>query len=123
MDLHRPLYSHLKQLARRRRMTTYGEIAPIAGVDLANRGHRTRLCHMLAAISTAEAQQGRPMLSALVVGKGRQTPGAGFFKLARKLGRHSGSDDSAFYSRELQRVFEAHDFHTKAKKVTRRPQS
>jgi len=46
----------------------------------------------------------RPMLSAVVVGK--SLPGAGFFKLARALGRLSvDGDEKAFWQAELSDVY------------------
>lgn len=60
--------------------------------------------HMLGEISTEEDSQGRGMLSVVVVQKdGDMQPGAGFFELAKKLGRDT-SDTLKCWAEELQRV-------------------
>jgi len=70
---------------------------------------------MLGEISTAEDAAGRGMLTVIVVhGKGDTLPGAGFFKLARKLGRDV-SDERAFWEEEMKRVYGS--WSTTAKKA------
>src|SRR5271157_623716 len=60
---------------------------------------------MLGEISTEEDAAGRGMMTVIVVnGQGEKLPGAGFFKLARRLGRHV-SDERAFWMEELGRVY------------------
>ena len=60
---------------------------------------------MLGEISTEEDAAGRGMMTVIVVhGQGETLPGAGFFKLARRLGRHV-SDERAFWMEELGRVY------------------
>jgi hypothetical protein len=62
---------------------------------------------MLGEISTEENADGRGMLTAIVVhGQGDTLPGAGFFKLAKRLGRDF-SDKRAFWIEELKRVYRA----------------
>jgi hypothetical protein len=59
----------------------------------------------LGEISTAEHNQGRGMLSVVVVYKhGEQMPGPGFFELARGLG-HRVRDETEFWIEELQKVY------------------
>ncbi len=61
--------------------------------------------NMLGEISTKEDAAGRGMLTVLVVhGQGDTLPGAGFFKLARRLGRDV-SDERDFWLEELERVY------------------
>ncbi len=63
------------------------------------------LWNMLGEISTKEDAAGRGMLTVLVVhGQGDTLPGAGFFKLAKRLGRDV-SDEKAFWMEELERVY------------------
>ena len=64
---------------------------------------------VLGEVSEDENQAGRPMLSAIAVNEAG-TPGEGFFKLARRLGRlaESGSvGDSDFLAAEQKRVYDA----------------
>lgn len=103
--LHTPVYEELKRLARRQQMTNYSAIAPRAGLDMENPGHRDEMRELLGKISTYEHQQGRPMLTAIVVHKQDNIPGHGFFELARHLGLLSaGQDEVAFFCREVARV-------------------
>lgn len=103
--LHKPIYDELKRLARRQQMTNYSAIAPLAGLDMENPDHRDVMRELLGKISTYEHQQGRPMLTAIVVHKQDNIPGHGFFELARHLGLLSaGEDQLAFFCREVARV-------------------
>jgi hypothetical protein len=62
---------------------------------------------VLREISTEENADGRGMLTAIVVhGQGDTLPGAGFFKLAKRLGRDI-SDKRAFWIEELKDVYGA----------------
>jgi hypothetical protein len=101
------IYAELQRVARAGRTTTYRDLAALAGLDLNRPADRDALAGTLRAISTAEHQQGRPLLSAVVVLGGRRLPGAGFFALARELRRHAGDDDAAFHRQELAQVYAA----------------
>jgi hypothetical protein len=83
--LHRTIYEELKRLAKREEMTHYSAIAVLAGLDMDNPAHRDEMRQLLGKISTYEHQQGRPMLTAIVVHKQDNIPGDGFFELARHL--------------------------------------
>jgi hypothetical protein len=102
------LREHLIAVARRRETTTYAEVARAAGLDVDDPADRERLAALLREISTAEHAAGRPMLTAVVVHRGRGRPGRGFFDLARLLGRHT-SDDEAFFVAELGKVYAEHE--------------
>jgi hypothetical protein len=103
--LHKSIYEELKRVAKRRQTTNYSTIAPLAGLDMENPGHRDEMRELLGKISTYEHQQGRPMLTAIVVHKQDNVPGHGFFELARHLGLLSaGQDELAFFCREVARV-------------------
>ena len=85
----------------------YGEIAPLANLDMDNPGHRDEIGKILGIISTYEFQQGRPMLSAIVIHRDDNIPGGGFFELARELGRLGpGEDRLAFRCGEVVRIHE-----------------
>jgi hypothetical protein len=54
---------------------------------MAKRGQRARLARLLTETSREEHMAGRPLLSAVVIGKTNiGVPGAGFVKLAHELG-------------------------------------
>lgn len=64
---------------------------------------------ILGEISEDEMEQGRPLLSAVAVGVSGQ-PGAGFFALARQLGRLDAAGKAAelaFWEGEVTAVYEA----------------
>jgi hypothetical protein len=78
-------------------------VAQIKAIDLPR--NSPAFWDMLGEISTAEDAAGRGMLTVIVVhAMGDTLPGAGFFKLARKLGRDV-SDKKAFCKEELGRVY------------------
>ena len=105
--LHQAIYEKLLSVAKTKDITTYGQIAPLAGLDMESPADRDEIGRLLGEISTFEHQHNRPMLSAVVVHKDDKTPGHGFFELARSLGLYVGGDDDAFFVRELRR---AHDY-------------
>ncbi len=89
--------------AGRRGLIAYSELAAaIRTIDLEPQS--THLAHMLGEISSAEDAAGRGMLTVVVVHKsGDGMPGAGFFELARSLGRDT-RDKVAFWAGELKKV-------------------
>src|SRR5437773_1992567 len=95
------LRDFLIAVARQRATTTYAEAARLAGLDVDDAEDRGRLAASLRAVSTAEHAAGRPLLTAVVVHRGRGRPGRGFFDLARTLGLYSGEEDEAFWAAEL----------------------
>jgi hypothetical protein len=77
-------------------------VAQVKAIDLPR--NSPALWNMLGEISTAEDAAGRGMLTVIVVhGQGDTLPGAGFFRLARRLGKDV-SDERAFWTEELERV-------------------
>ncbi len=105
--MHEHIYQKLLAVARSQRVTTYQEIAPLAGLDMSNQADRNEIGRLLGEISTVEHQLGHPLLSAVVILKEHNIPGDGFFTLARELHVHDGNDDFLFFIQELRRV---HDF-------------
>ena len=104
----KPIYEELKRVARRQQMTRYSDIAPLAGLDMDSPADREEMRKILGKISTYEHQNGRPMLTAVVVHKHDNIPGEGFFELARHLGLLTGGDDElAFFCHEVGRVHAA----------------
>lgn len=105
------IYEELKRVAAAQTVTYYGQIAPMAALDMTRADHRKEMGQILCDISTHEHSQGRPMLSAVVVHAPGETaggiPGLGFFELARELGVQGGEDNVTFFARELMRVHEA----------------
>ena len=98
--------NELLRVARAQEITSYSVIAPVAGINLDTDAGRAVLARLLGEISTAEHAAGRPLLSAVVVLKGSDVPGRGFFTLARDLGRFAGGDDMKFWVEEVKRVWD-----------------
>lgn len=106
--MHQAIYEELKKVARAGGTTTYGEIAPLASLDMSRADHRNQIADILGEISSYEHSQGRPMLSVVVVhsehGEDAGMPGKGFFELARQIGVQRNEDNVTFFARELERV-------------------
>lgn len=97
----------LENIARDRNYTTYGTIAPLLALDMANPDHRKQMSDILCAVSEVEHAGGRPLLSAVVIREDKNMPGEGFFTLARELGvQRPSEDDLVFWCRELSHVHE-----------------
>jgi hypothetical protein len=95
----------LRAVARSQRTVLYSEVAPIVGIDTGNEHFGALVGRFLDDINRVESAEGRPLLSAVVIGKESGMPGTGFFNCARELRRYSGRDDLAFWIDELQRVY------------------
>lgn len=103
--MHAAIRTALINAARRRDLVYYGDIAPLAGLDMGRDDHRVEIGRLLGEISEYEHARGNPLLSAVVVRKDDPTsPGDGFFTLAKSLGLLKGDKD-AFFTAELRRVF------------------
>ncbi len=106
--VHEAIYRELIQIAREQGTTFYSEIDHLAGLDVVkNPRDRTTLGVILSQINSFEHACGRPLLSAVVVLKGKHVPSKGFFASARSLGQHLGRTDRQYWRSELVRV---HDY-------------
>jgi hypothetical protein len=108
------LRDHLITIARAQKIAYYEDVARLLNVNLANPVQLNNLIRQLDDINRYESSQQRPMLSAVVVSRRGENsadgaqgdlPGKGFFTLARDLQMHDGSDDEAFWFRELDAVY------------------
>ncbi len=103
--MHEPIYERLKAIAKAKELTTYSEIAPLAGLDMSQPPDRKKIGGILDEISTFEHGEGRPLLSAVVVHKrGDRMPGPGFFTLAKKWGLYQTGGERPFFDKERSRV-------------------
>lgn len=76
--LFQAVYEKLKSAAKAGDTVSYGEIAPLLGLDMSLPEDRGEIGEVLGEISTFEHQRGRPMLSAVVVLKGIISPARDF---------------------------------------------
>jgi hypothetical protein len=98
--------SEIVAAARLGRTLTYGDLAEVTAFPRTGTNMGVELGHLLGEICEDEHKQGRPLLSAIVVTQ-KGVPGPGFFKLARHLGRLSGSSpeaEAAFWMAERDAV-------------------
>lgn len=102
--MNKAIYEKLKGIAKAQDTIAYGEIAPLAELDMSRRNDRKAISAILGEISTLEHEQGHPLLSAVVVLAETNMPGQGFFTLAKDLGLHVGTNDLTFFSHELDKV-------------------
>jgi len=101
------IYQELMKIARKKTVTYYSDIAPLAGLNMDLPEDRVRIGQLLDDINHDEHTNGRPLISAVVVHKGALRPGEGFFKMAKDWGIFKGNDSDTFYIQELRKV---HDY-------------
>lgn len=99
------LYQRLKEVARQGTVTYYEDIAPLLGLDMSMPPDRYRIGQYLDEINQHEHNTGAPLLTAVVVQKNTQSPGQGFFSMARAWGLYSGNDELTFHINELKKVY------------------
>jgi hypothetical protein len=105
------LRAELAARAARGETVRYRDLARAAGVPGPQSIHKTT--QALEALAKADHAAGRPLLSALAVGRAAGgVPGPGFFQLLRTLGRYHGADSgpeaAAWHARECAAVFAAY---------------
>ena len=105
------IYDEILGVAQNRELTYYGDVAPLVGLDMDNPGDRDRISDMLGAISKAEHRERRPLLTAVVVLRGKNIPGQGFFNLSECLGLYNGStDELAKLEYWIEQVHRVHEY-------------
>ena len=103
-------YCALINAARNRGTITYKEIAEITGLPTSGSYMAREVGQLLFEISEEERNQGRPMLSALVVSSTNNAPGPGFFGLAQDWGKftdNSAEGKRRFWEEEKGAVYAA----------------
>ena len=103
----------LVELADQREVITYKNLSDWieTGTGIRIQFSSSQMYAMLDAISRAENQAGRGMLSALVIRAKQKTPGPGFYELAAELGKDIGATEEEkkkFWEKELNNVYDSH---------------
>lgn len=101
------VYAAMIHAAEHRGLVTYQEIAAIMGLPMSGSHMGREVGNMIGVISENELQQGRPMLSAIVVGVNGK-PGAGLYAWARDLGRLQSehpADEERFWEDEKEAIY------------------
>jgi hypothetical protein len=102
------IYAELITAARYRGVVTYQHLARLAGLPLKGSYMGKEIGMYLGAVSDAEHTLGRPLLSAVAIST-KDTPGSGFFSIAKHLAKYSGGtreDERAFWLAEQEAVYE-----------------
>ena len=100
-------YSIMINAAQHFGFCTYQEIAQANGWPMRGNQMGKLIGEVVGLISKNELEQGRPMMSAIVVGVSGK-PGEGFYSWARELGALAeGEDEEAFWKEECEKVYEA----------------
>ena len=116
MDVPDALYDRARELARSRTCDTYGNVGDLIHLDMQKPADRRTIGVMLSEINRYEDEENRPLLSAVVVRKGKCKPSNGFYRSAVELlkmdpfrGRLFWQSEKAtrFWEAELRRV---HDY-------------
>jgi len=103
------IYSELITAARYKGLVTYQEIAKLLGMPLTGQNMGRTIGTLVGDISRNEFNNGRPMLSAIVVGVSG-FPGKGFYGLAEELGlsfEDTPEGREIFWQEEREKVYEA----------------
>ena len=101
------VYANLISAAQKRDMVYYNEVASILGIHQPGHHMAREVGQVLGEISEDEHRAGRPMLSAVAIAT-KGPPGEGFFSLANRLGKYSGStldDELSFWEHERDEVY------------------
>ena len=97
---------YLRSKARRGELVTYGEVAPLLGIETGNEYFGVPVGRVLDALNRREFSQSRPLISAIVVSADSGQPGSGYYGCARDLRRYRGNDFEE-WAMEVGRV---HDY-------------
>jgi hypothetical protein len=106
--IHETIYAKLRDVAANDQVVYYHQVAPLAGLDMSLAEDRNRIANILDEISTFEHEQGRPLLSVVVVQAETGRPGKGFYKLAARLRLFSGKsdlDEMEFFISTVKRAY------------------
>jgi len=95
-------YQRLAEAAKGRETVTVAEVGDLTGLSAADPDGRAILDLVLDNIAASEAQEGRPLLPAVVVEAAGGPLGAGLARYARRAGV---AVDAASLAAELERVY------------------
>lgn len=105
--------SHLIEIARKGKTITYQELSDQCKLGLIMRDSeyaRAEIGHILGDISVFEYNNGRPIISSLVISKGDNYQGDGFYKLCEQLGFGSWKKLRGDITFEIGQMNASYDF-------------
>ena len=99
--------SRLIAAAKGRETVYYSDLAKATGRPMKGPNWAVHIGRILGRISSEEAQDGRPLLSVIVVSRDTKLPGGGFYNLGKELHLlDPGESEEAFIGRQMERVFD-----------------
>lgn len=99
-------YSIIINAAQHFGFCTYQEIAQAIGISTAGSYMGKIVSELIGLISQNEIEQGRPMLSSIVVGVSGK-PGDGYYEWAKELGLLQEDDDKeTFWKKQCQLIYD-----------------
>ncbi len=101
------VYYKLIRTAQKGKVVYYEDIARIMQLPARGDYMAREVGQMLGEISEWEHNQGRPMLSGVVIRKDKEIPGEGFFTLAKQLKIFKGRNKQSLWQKELKDVYNA----------------
>lgn len=109
IKINKSLYQKLIEIAKSKQTLYYKDVADICNLNLNDPDDRNHILRdILDDINRYEHEEGRPMITAVVVRKTKpRICGNGFFELAREFGKmEKGQSHEEFFREELKRVYE-----------------
>jgi hypothetical protein len=103
------IYKILIETIRGRKESIYysvlaSRIGLISSVDAFEIDLQTQLAHLIGIVSHFEKENGRPMLSAIVVNKESKMPGGGFFGWAKQLELQKKESNREFWINQIKEL-------------------
>lgn len=105
-DIPETFVEYLRNNARRGDLATYGEVAPLLGIDTGNEYFGIHVGRVLDVLNRREFADSRPLISAIVVSAESGQPGSGYYGCARDLRRYHGND----FEEWVMEVGRVHDY-------------
>lgn len=112
------LQTLLEAVAHQQRLVTYTDVvSEISAISMEPRS--TELARLMCERTAADAQEDRPLLSSIVIGRRTNRPGRGFFDFARKFFQFE--DEETFWLTEVSAVHEAYRRRSRRRRTLSTP--
>ncbi|MFA5055370.1 MAG: hypothetical protein WC562_04245 [Dehalococcoidia bacterium] len=103
--MNKKIYNKLIEVAKKNTVIYESDLANAAGMNLSLPHERRELDRQLDEINSYEREQGRPVLSAVIIQKDSHMPGRHFFEFCRDIGLLKSEDEDEFYIKEQRKVY------------------
>ena len=109
MKIRDDVRKRLIEVAKSKKTITYGELMNEFHIPRGHLKHELGIGYIVGEISKFEHNEGRPMLSAIVIHKDGKSIGDGFYELARQLGLLTNQNEKDFWIQEQQKVWKCYE--------------